>query len=80
VLVISLMAAQAMGRATVQGDAASRWVAVGACIFMVSDSLIAIDKFVTPIALSSLWILASYYAAQLLIVHNTRDALDPRID
>jgi alkylglycerol monooxygenase len=80
VLVISLMAAQAMGRATVQGDAASRWVAVGACIFMVSDSLIAINKFVTPIALSSLWILASYYAAQLLIVHNTRDAQDPRID
>jgi sterol desaturase/sphingolipid hydroxylase (fatty acid hydroxylase superfamily)/uncharacterized membrane protein YhhN len=69
VTVISLMAAQAIGRATVAGDAASRWVAAGACIFMVSDSLIAIDKFVTPVALSSLWILVTYYAAQMLIAH-----------
>ena len=72
VSVISLMAAQAIGRATVQGDAAARWVALGACIFMVSDSLIAINKFVTPVALSSLWILATYYCAQILIVHNAR--------
>jgi sterol desaturase/sphingolipid hydroxylase (fatty acid hydroxylase superfamily)/uncharacterized membrane protein YhhN len=70
VSVISLMAAQAIGRAIVTGDAASRWVALGACVFMVSDSLIAINKFVTPVALSSLWILATYYCAQLLIVHN----------
>ncbi|MES2950341.1 MAG: lysoplasmalogenase family protein [Pseudomonadota bacterium] len=72
VSVIALMAAQAIGRATVQGDAASRWVALGACVFMVSDSLIAINKFVTPVGLSSLWILATYYCAQLLIVHNAR--------
>ena len=72
--VISLMAAQAIGRTTTTGDAASRWVAMGACVFMVSDSLIAINKFVTPVALSSLWILATYYAAQILIVHNARPA------
>jgi hypothetical protein len=41
---------------------------------MVSDSLIAINKFVTPVALSSLWILATYYCAQLLIVHNVGKA------
>ena len=72
--VISLMAAQAIGRATVQGghDSGAGWVALGACVFMVSDSLIAINKFVTPVALSSLWILATYYVAQLLIVHNAR--------
>ena len=70
--VISLMAAQAIGRASVKRDAAAHWVAVGACIFMVSDSLIAINKFVTPMALSSLWILATYYCAQLLIMHNAR--------
>ena len=72
VTVISLMAAQAIGRATVTGDAASRWVAVGACVFMLSDSLIAIHKFVTPVALSSLWILVTYYCAQMLIVHHSR--------
>jgi len=53
-------------------DAAAWRVALGACIFMVSDSLIAINKFVTPVELSSLWILATYYAAQVLIVHNAR--------
>jgi alkylglycerol monooxygenase len=73
VTVISLMAAQAIGRAVVLGDSASRWAAVGACVFMVSDSLIAINKFVTPLALSSLWILATYYCAQMLIVHNARE-------
>jgi len=70
--VISMMAAQAIGRATVLRDAASTRVALGACVFMVSDSLIAINKFVTPVELSSLWILATYYAAQMLIVHNAR--------
>ncbi len=69
VTVISLMVAQAIGRAVTLGDSASRWVAVGACVFMLSDSLIAIHKFVSPIALSSLWILVTYYAAQMLIVH-----------
>jgi uncharacterized membrane protein YhhN len=72
VTVISLMTAQAIGRATVLGDSASRWVAVGACVFMLSDSLIAIDKFLTPVPLSSLWILITYYCAQMLIVHHAR--------
>ncbi len=72
VAVISLMVAQAIGRAVTLGDSASRWVAVGACVFMLSDSLIAIHKFVSPIALSSLWILVTYYAAQMLIVHFSR--------
>jgi uncharacterized membrane protein YhhN len=71
VTVISLMAAQAIGRASVQGDPSSRWVAVGACVFMASDSLIAINKFLSPVPLSSLWILLTYYTAQMLIVHHT---------
>ncbi|MDR7308137.1 lysoplasmalogenase family protein [Rhodoferax saidenbachensis] len=72
VCVISLMAAQAIGRATAQSDAAARWVAVGACVFMLSDSLIAVNKFLTPVPLASFWILLTYYAAQLLIVHNVQ--------
>ena len=74
VTVISLMTAQAIGRAQVRGDAASRWVAVGACVFMLSDSLIAINKFLTPVPLSSFWILVTYFAAQMLIVHHARPA------
>jgi sterol desaturase/sphingolipid hydroxylase (fatty acid hydroxylase superfamily)/uncharacterized membrane protein YhhN len=78
VSVIALMAAQAIGRAVVLGDAAARWVAVGACVFMASDSLIAINKFLTPVPLSPLWILFTYYAAQMLIVHHARPTHLPR--
>lgn len=70
VTVICLMAGQAIGRAIVQGDASARWVAVGACIFMASDSMIAINQFLTPVPLAGFWILFTYYAAQILIVHN----------
>ncbi|MCF8169034.1 MAG: lysoplasmalogenase, partial [Rhodoferax sp.] len=72
VAIISLMASQAIGRATVLAHASARWVAVGACIFMLSDSLIAINKFVSPLPLASLWILWTYYTAQMLMVHHAR--------
>ena len=77
VIAISLMAAQAIGRAVVLDDSASRWVAVGACVFMLSDSLIALNKFLQPLPLAPLWILLTYYAAQILIVHNASDAQRP---
>ncbi len=43
------------------------WVAFGALIFMVSDSLIAINKFVEPFALAGPFIMVTYYLAQLMI-------------
>ncbi|MES2938278.1 MAG: lysoplasmalogenase family protein [Pseudomonadota bacterium] len=71
-LVIALMTAQAVGRAAQLRDANAVAVAVGAALFMLSDSLLAINKFALPLPLAPLWILASYYAAQLLIVHNAQ--------
>ena len=68
VLVIALMAAQAIGRATVLRDAPSLWVAIGAGFFMLSDSLLATNRFVTPLPMAQIWVLATYYAAQALIV------------
>lgn len=68
VLVIALMAAQAIGRATVLRDAPSLWVAVGAGFFMLSDSLLATNRFVTPLPMAQVWVLATYYVAQALIV------------
>jgi alkylglycerol monooxygenase len=70
ILFIALMGAQAIGRAQLHKTQASRWVAVGAVLFMVSDSLLAINKFVSPITLSSLWILGTYFSAQLLMARN----------
>lgn len=40
----------------------------GAILFMISDSLIAINKFLEPLHLAGLWIMITYIAAQYLIV------------
>jgi uncharacterized membrane protein YhhN len=40
---------------------------IGAVLFMLSDSMIAVDKFLTPIAWSRYFIMATYYAGQFLI-------------
>src|SRR5690606_13651346 len=66
-VVIALMAAQAIGRAVVLRDAASAGVAIGAVFFMLSDSLLAINRFALPFAGAQFWVLATYYVAQVLI-------------
>lgn len=68
VLVIACMAAQALGRAQSLGNSQARAVATGACLFMLSDALLATNRFVLPLPLAPLWILGTYYAAQVLIV------------
>ncbi len=70
VLVIASMAAQAIGRATVLRDPSSVAVAVGACIFMVSDSLLATNRFAFPFPMAQFLVLATYYTAQVLISRN----------
>ena len=70
VLVIATMAAQAWGRAKHLYSAASLWVAWGSLSFMLSDTLLAFDKFVTPLPYAGLWVLATYYLAQGLIVRG----------
>lgn len=72
VSVIALMVAQAIGRSVVLRNAASTAVALGASVFMLSDALIAINRFVQPLPLVSLWVLTSYYLAQILMVHNAK--------
>jgi alkylglycerol monooxygenase len=68
--VIALMAAQAIGRAQVLRDPAAGAVAAGALLFMLSDTLLAINRFAQPLPLAQFWVLGTYYAAQLLIVCN----------
>ncbi len=80
VLVIATMAAQAIGRATVLRDRASLLVAIGTAFFMFSDALLAVNRFALPLPMAQFWVLASYYAAQILIVSHVlpRDALTAR--
>lgn len=40
----------------------------GAILFMISDSLIAINRFLEPLPKAGLWIMITYVAAQYLIV------------
>lgn len=72
VVVIACMAAQALGRAAVIANTSARRVAAGACLFMLSDALLATNRFVSPLPVASLWVLASYYAAQWFIAANVR--------
>jgi uncharacterized membrane protein YhhN len=68
VLVWVAVASQAWGRYIHRKDPGSLWVAVGSTVFMVSDSLLAIDRFVSPLPYAGLWMLSTYYVAQALIV------------
>ncbi len=40
----------------------------GALLFMISDSLFAINKFLEPLPLGNVWIITTYISAQYLIV------------
>jgi len=39
--------------------------AAGAVLFLLSDATLAINKFVTPVPVAGLWIMGTYWAAQL---------------
>ena len=44
------------------------WVVAGALLFILSDSLIALNKFLVPIPGSAFFVMSTYAAAQYLIV------------
>ncbi len=62
IAVITGMVVSAVGHAPTHG-----WLIAGALTFMLSDSLIAVDKFLRPVPARDLAILSSYYVAQWLI-------------
>jgi sterol desaturase/sphingolipid hydroxylase (fatty acid hydroxylase superfamily)/uncharacterized membrane protein YhhN len=78
VLVIALMAAQAIGRAAVLRGRGAWLVAIGAGFFMLSDATLATNRFVQPLPLAQLWVLATYYIAQVLIVAGMLDQARPQ--
>lgn len=68
VVCLASMAAQAavVWRAAPAAPGA-RTLAWGGALFVCSDALLATNRFALPLPLSSLWILASYWAAQWCI-------------
>ena len=49
---------------------ATRILVWGAIFFVLSDSILAINKFYTPINWSSFWIMSTYLTAQFLLVYG----------
>ena len=73
-MVLSCMGAQALGRAWLHvGDALARparRAAIGGLLFVLSDSLLAWNRFHAAIPLATLWVLGSYYAALWFIARS----------
>ena len=71
VVVIAVMAGQAAGRWHSLGGEPALWAALGAALFVVSDALLAINRFRAPFRAERALTLGSYWAAQLLIALST---------
>jgi uncharacterized membrane protein YhhN len=67
-VVLSYMVLNALFRFGRTSGASFAMVFGGAILFMISDSLIAINKFLDPIPFAGFWIMSTYVAAQFLIV------------
>ncbi len=69
-LVITVMALQALFRFGYTSNKSFTLIFVGAILFMISDSLLAINKFLMPIQFASVYIMTTYMVAQYLIVEG----------
>ena len=76
VVVLASMAVLALARAWARPQPAApescsaRWAAIGAVLFVASDSLLAWDRFAGGLPLASLLVLSTYYAAQYAIARS----------
>nr|WP_312015669.1 lysoplasmalogenase [Bradyrhizobium liaoningense] len=73
---LAFMTAQAVSRASQmpQGTpaaATARLAAIGGVLFLISDTILAYGRFRRTIPGQSLWVLGSYYIAQLLFARST---------
>lgn len=65
---ILIMVLSAINRFGHVSSSSFKWVAAGAILFMISDSLLAIQKFYLAFPLASFWVMLTYISAQYLIV------------
>jgi uncharacterized membrane protein YhhN len=70
---ITLMALSALNLMTRIPPSVSYPLILGACLFLLSDSLIAINKFKMEIPMASLLIMSTYILAQWLIIRSSID-------
>ena len=72
-ILLALMAGQAMGRWFVRRTGSAWFAAMGALLFMLSDALLASDRFRAPLPCASLLILVPYFAGQYLMALSTSE-------
>lgn len=72
VAVIAAMAWTAVSRAGTPGipPASGAAAAIGALLFMGSDTLLALNRFVRPLPAAHGWVMVTYYAAQTCIASS----------
>jgi uncharacterized membrane protein YhhN len=78
-VLLASMAGQAMGRYLVLHSDAARFAAIGALLFMLSDTLLSIDRFRAPLPRASLLILVAYFIGQWLIALSTCEPRHPSV-
>ncbi len=66
--VLAFMVLQALFRYGRTSAASFGFVLAGSVLFMISDSLLAFNKFIEPVAHSGFWIMLTYTTAQFLLV------------
>ncbi|EAR08279.1 lysoplasmalogenase [Reinekea blandensis] len=67
-VVAYLTVISAMGLLALQSRLSLFPAVIGALVFISSDSMIAIDRFLAPLPLRSYWIMITYYGAQWLLI------------
>lgn len=67
---LTAMTAQAVTRHLQWRNHSSRLAAIGSVLFLLSDTVLAYNKFYALIPVSALWILSTYYAALVLIARS----------
>jgi uncharacterized membrane protein YhhN len=71
ILAISAMVLAAVERYLIVGSPAALAAGAGAVLFLISDSVLAVDRFVKPFRAAQGVILSTYFAAQALIAVST---------
>jgi uncharacterized membrane protein YhhN len=57
----------------------NRWIEIGAVMFLISDSVLAVNRFRMPLPLSGWLVWSTYYLAQLMIVRGALRAWNHRM-
>jgi len=69
-IVISFMFMLSMHMLAIKNKTAGKWMMIGALLFVISDSVLAINRFYQPFELAGIVIIVTYGFAQLFIVQG----------